>query len=207
MTFADIELKFTDVLGLEANSRQWVDPPDRWVLSVPVVTLEPYRSPLTSVCMYTNVTYFPGSQRPPYISVYKYKQIVHLPEHWFHMVLETGYKHLRHQMKSVSECRSLLTNSVIDWGNYEAGKLQRVLVIYKRTQWLWLHTEVKTCSSLGPVFTSWQQRGSERDGSAGRFQAKVDAFTEIYRDFCSDSTSRRLPGECGHSTYPAHPLL
>lgn len=34
--------------------------------------------------------------------------IVHLPEHWFHMVLETGYKHLRHQMKSVSECSPLV---------------------------------------------------------------------------------------------------
>lgn len=33
-----------------------------------------------------------------------YMLIVHLPKHWFHMVLETGYKHLFHQMKSVSEC-------------------------------------------------------------------------------------------------------
>lgn len=30
--------------------------------------------------------------------------IVHPPKHWFHMVLETRYKHLRHQMKSASEC-------------------------------------------------------------------------------------------------------
>lgn len=36
---------------------------------------------------------------------------VHLPKHWFHMVLETGYKHLRHQMKSVSERRKWLGNS------------------------------------------------------------------------------------------------
>lgn len=67
--------------------------------------------------IYTNMTYFFGSWEEHiifqfYIHVQRlYTLIVHLPEHWFHMVLETGYKHLRHHMKSVSECSHLLNNS------------------------------------------------------------------------------------------------
>lgn len=44
--------------------------------------------------------------------------MVHPPKHWFHMVLETRYKHLRHQMKSASECSKrvhLRNNARSEW--------------------------------------------------------------------------------------------
>lgn len=59
--------------------------------------------------MHTDVTYFLSCQQlliVHFIHVqHLYMLRVHLPKHWFHMVLETGYKHLRHQMESVSERR------------------------------------------------------------------------------------------------------
>lgn len=39
-----------------------------------------------------------------HLDIFFYLLMVHLPKHWFHMVLETGYEHLCHQMKSVFEC-------------------------------------------------------------------------------------------------------
>lgn len=65
--------------------------------------------------IYTNVTYFLVSQEHlifQFIHIQRlHMLIVHLPKHWFHMVLETGYKHLCHQMKSVSECSPQLNKS------------------------------------------------------------------------------------------------
>lgn len=55
--------------------------------------------------IHANLTYFLKN-----VSVYSCRMSVHAdsppPKHWFHMVLETRYKHLCHQMKSVSECRN-----------------------------------------------------------------------------------------------------
>lgn len=81
-----------------------------------------------STVIYTNVTYFLPLKEHlifQFIHVQRlYMQIVHFPKHWFHMVLETGYKHLRHQMKSVSEC-SLLNKSSVVIGS--ASRLKRAI--------------------------------------------------------------------------------
>lgn len=50
--------------------------------------------------IHTNLTYFHKHVHEEWLD----PRLIHLPKHWFHVVLETRYKHLRHQMKSVSEC-------------------------------------------------------------------------------------------------------
>lgn len=62
--------------------------------------------------IHTNLTYFCKNVSCFHVQCL-YMLIVRPPKHWFHMVLETRYKHLRHQKKSVSECskRVHLTNT------------------------------------------------------------------------------------------------
>lgn len=97
-------------------------------------------------------------------SVYMLK--IHLPEHWFHMVLETGYKHLRKQMKSVSErsslhskdktcswCKHNKTSTGSDESCDPAAEQQRVFLLLDPTSLVWTDrppSGVSRCSAHKP---------------------------------------------------------